>query len=75
MHPLLGKIVAVMGANYIYTGELLSVTMDTVVIKDPRLIYETGLWTDKQWKDAQKMPTDAMYIERSGIEGMFEVKK
>ena len=64
-----------MCANYIYGGTLEDITIDKVVLREPSIIYETGPWDAKAWKDAQKLPTDRLYLERSAVESFFELKR
>lgn len=73
MNNLIGKPVVVMCANYIYTGILESVTHDYVALKEPSIVYETGEWTASEWKDAQKLPTDQIKLERTAVESHFEL--
>lgn len=70
---LRGKSVVVMCANYIYAGELQEITHDLVWLRDPSIVYETGEWSAKTWKDAQRLPVPLLRIERSAIESMGEV--
>lgn len=42
--------------NYIYTGKVIAVTDESVVLDDASIVYETGALTDSNWKDAQKLP-------------------
>lgn len=73
MHPLKDKYCVAMAANYIYCGTLEEVTPDRVVLADPSIVYETGAWTDAKWKDAQRLPTNRIHIERTSVESLFEV--
>ena len=73
MHPLLGKQVAAMASNYIYSGTLEEVAPDVIVLGDPSIVYETGEWSASTWKDAQRLPTNRIRIERSAVEALFEV--
>lgn len=74
MHPLKDKYVIAMCANYIYCGTLEDVTIDRVTLLDPSIVYETGPWDAKGWKDAQRLPTNRVHIERSAVESLFEVQ-
>jgi hypothetical protein len=73
MHPLRDKYVIAMAANYIYCGTLEEIAVDRVVLRDPSIIYETGEWSAAKWKDAQRLPTNRIHIERSAVESLFEV--
>ncbi len=59
--------------NYIYTGKLVGVNSQYVMLADAAIVYETGAFTDKQWKDAQKLPGD-VYVMLSAIEAFGLVK-
>ena len=62
---LMGKTVTIFCMNYIYTGELIGV--------NPKIVYETGGFNTKDWKDAQSLPND-LYIRLSAIESYGIVK-
>lgn len=65
---LLGERVTLLCANYFYTGKLLGVNDDCVLLGEPSIVYETGAWTEKGWKDAQRLPTDRLYVQRASVE-------
>lgn len=50
---LLGEVVTLFCANYIYTGKLIGVNDTCVILGDAKVVYETGPFSDPQWKDAQ----------------------
>lgn len=68
LEKLLGEKVLLMCANYFYTGRLIGVNTDCILIEDPALVYETGPWTDGSFKDVQKLYTKQWYIQRAAIE-------
>ena len=70
---LLGKTVTIFCMNYIYTGELIGVNDTQVKLKNPKIVYETGAFNTKDWKDAQSLPND-LYIRLSAIESYGIVK-
>lgn len=70
---LLGKTVTFFCMNYIYTGKLEGVNDTCVLLTSPKIVYETGAFTTKDWKDAQALPND-LYIQCSSIEAFGEVK-
>ena len=65
---LLGERITLMCVNYFYTGKLLGVNDDCVLLGEPSIIYETGAWSERGWKDAQRLPTDRLYIQREFVE-------
>lgn len=70
---LLGKRITLMCLNYIYTGELIGVNDTCVLLKDAYIVYETGSFSDSQWKDAQKSAKE-FYIQISAIESFGILK-
>ena len=71
---LLGETVTLMCMNYFYNGKLIGVNDTCVLLESPKLIYETGAWTDKKWKDAQGMGVDELYVQISSIEAFAATK-
>ncbi len=65
---LLGEQVLLMCANYFYTGVLAGVNTDCVLLENPAIVYETGPWTTKGFKDEQKLPVKQFYVRVSAIE-------
>lgn len=74
LEGLLGEQVTLLCSNYFYTGMLVGVNETCVKLKEPEIIYETGPWTDSQWRDAQKLPTDVMYVQIAAIEAFGVLK-
>ena len=70
---LLGQTITVFCAVYIYTGKLVGVNDTCIKLEEPKIVYETGSFNEKNWKDAQKLP-NAMYIQMGMIESFGVVK-
>ena len=70
---LLGEVVTLFCINYFYTGQLAGVNEDCVLLTAPRVVYETGPWGEKAWKDAQPLPHD-LYVMKSAIEAFGVMK-
>lgn len=70
---LMGQRVTLFCSAYIYTGELVGVNTDCVKLTDASIVYETGSLTDKNWKDAQRLPND-WYVQKSAIESFGIMK-
>lgn len=68
LEALLGENVLLLCANYFYTGKLIGVNTDCVMLESPSIVYETGPWSDKHYKDAQGLPVKQWYVQRSMIE-------
>ena len=60
--------------NYIYTGKLAGVNDTCVLLEDPAIVYETGEFTDKSWKDAQYLPSKEFYVQLSAVESFGVMK-
>lgn len=65
---LIGQRVTLFCANYIYTGKLIGVNDSCVLLgEDVYLVYETGAFSEKSWKDAQKIAKE-WYVQNASIE-------
>lgn len=73
LDKLLGERVTIFCAVYIYTGKLIGVNYDCVLLADAAVVYETGPFDDKKWKDAQPLPFN-WYIQKSMIESFGILK-
>jgi hypothetical protein len=70
---LMGERVTLFCVNYIYTGKLVGVNDTCVLLEDAAIVYETGSFTEKNWKDAQSLPSD-WYVSLSAIESFGILK-
>jgi hypothetical protein len=70
---LLGERITIFCMNYIYTGKLVGVNERCLLLEDPQIVYETGPFSDKEWKDAQKLPNN-WYVATSSIESFGILK-
>ena len=70
---LMGEVITLFCLNYIYTGKLVGINQRYIKIEDASIVYETGAFTDKQWKDAQKLP-HPVYIMKGSIESFMILK-
>lgn len=68
LESLLGQEVLIFALNYIYTGKLVGVNSTFIKIDGARLVYETGTFTEKGYKDAQKLPGSVWYVQTNAIE-------
>ena len=74
LEKLLGETVTLFCMNYFYNGKLMGVNHTCVLITEPKIIYETGKFTDSSWKDAQSMGVDELYIQKAAIESFAKTK-
>lgn len=70
---LMGENVTLFCLNYIYTGELVGVNEQDVLLENAHIVYETGDFSDKKWKDAQKLPGN-WYVRIATIESYGVLK-
>lgn len=70
---LLGQRVTLFCANYIYTGLLDGVNSSCVKLTDAAIVYETGAFSEKEWKDAQSLPS-AVYVQLGMVESFMVLK-
>lgn len=72
---LLGKKVLLICDSYFYYGQLTGVNDTNVELSNPSIVYETGEWSSKNWKDSQKLPSSKLNVSISKIESWLEVNK
>ena len=70
---LLGEKVILFCMNYFYAGTLAGVNTDCVLLEDAGIVYETGQFSDKTWKDFQKIP-GPLYVRIASIEAFAKGK-
>lgn len=71
---LLGGTVVLFCLNYIYAGKLVGVNDTFVKLENAHIVYETGAFSDAEYKDAQKI-RDEFYIQIQAIESFGLGKK
>ena len=72
-NALLGETITLFCAIYIYTGKLVGVNSTFVKLENPKIVYETGEFNAKEWKDAQALPNE-LYVMTGMIESFGIVK-
>jgi hypothetical protein len=73
LEKLLGERVTLFSMNYIYTGVLTGVNETCVLLTDAGIVYETGPFDEKNWKDVQALPHD-WYVQINSIESFGKLK-
>ena len=73
LESLLGQVVTIFCGVYIYTGKLVGVNDSCIKLTDAKIVYETGPFNTKDWKDAQSLPHD-WYVQRQAIESFGLLK-
>jgi len=74
LESLLGKEVTFFCVNYIYAGKLVGVNETCVKLENPKIVYETGAFSEENWKDAQALPKQYFYVQLSAVESFGECK-
>ena len=73
LEKLMGEVVTLYCLNYIYTGKLMGVNASCVLLESASIVFETGAFTDKGWKNAQALP-NAWYVQIGSIESFGVLK-
>lgn len=68
LEALLGENVMLFGLNYIYAGKLVGVNEKFVQLEDASIVYETGSFAERGYKDAQPLPGKVWYVQIAAIE-------
>lgn len=74
LESLLGERVLLLCAGYFYEGKLTGVNEQCVELSDPSIVYETGAFTDKTYKDIQRLHTDTWFVSIPLIESFGRSK-
>jgi hypothetical protein len=71
---LLGKKVLLLCGSYFYSGILVGVNTNDVLLEDAAIVYETGPWTaGDNFKDEQNLGGRDLYVRTAAIEAYMEV--
>lgn len=70
---LMGERITVFCVNYFYTGKLVGVNEQCIKLEEAAVVYETGPFNEKEWKDAQKLPKP-VYVMIHAIESFSVLK-
>lgn len=68
LESLLGEVVQLWCLNYIYSGKLVGVNTNDVVLEDAVVVYETGKLTDKQFKVIERVSSKELFVRTAAIE-------
>ena len=70
---LIGEVITLFCMNYIYTGKLIGVNDTCILLESPKIVYETGAFDTRDWKDAQALPNQ-LYIQVGAVESFGIIK-
>jgi len=68
LYSLMGERVLLLCGNYFYTGKLVGVNTTCIELEDPAIVYETGEWSAKSFKDEQKLHVKRFFVQTGAIE-------
>ena len=74
LEAMLGQKVTLFCMNYIYAGVLAGVSDTCVLLEEAGIVYETGSFNEKGWKDCQGLPGGKWYVQISAIESFGGAK-
>ena len=71
---LMGEVVTIYCESFIYSGELIGVNDDCILLDKAKIVYDTGSHKDKGWSVAEDLPNGHWYVMKSKIEsfGIFK---
>ena len=70
----MGENVLLLCMNYFYTGKLVGVNDTFVELENPAIVYETGAWNEKGFKDAQPLHVSTFFVQKQAIEAFGRAK-
>ena len=73
LESLMGEQVLLLCMNYHYAGKLVGVNEKFVLLEEAAVVYETGEWAAKSWKDSQKIG-QPLYVMIDKIEAFARGK-
>ena len=73
LEAFLGKTITLFCGVYIYTGKVVGVNTTCIKLQDAKVVYETGGFDTKTWKDAQALPNE-WYVSTQSIESFGHIK-
>ena len=65
---LIGENITVFCCRYIYHGKLIEEGKSFIKIQSPSIVYETGCFTENNFKDIQSMNTKTFSINKDSVE-------
>jgi hypothetical protein len=69
----MGETITLFCLNYIYAGKLIGVNDTFVKLENGHIVYDTGSFSDKKFKDAQFVSNE-LYVMISSIESFSKLK-
>ncbi len=70
---LLGEVITCFCTNYFYTGKLVGVNDTCILLESPKIVFDTGKYSNKDWALAEALPNN-IYINKDAVEAFGIVK-
>ena len=70
----IGTVITVYCANYIYTGKLVEIDPLYLVLDNSGVVYETGPYSEPEWRDVQMIPKGRWNVMLNSIESFGILK-
>lgn len=67
---LLGEQITIFSLNYIYHGKLVGVNDINLLLENPKIVYETGKFSDDGFEDAQSLECSEFFVQINTIESL-----
>jgi len=67
LSALLGENVLLMCGSYFYAGTLTGVNDTCVLLENPKVVFDTGAYSAKDWASAESLP-GSWYVQTAAIE-------
>ena len=71
LEGLIGETVLLMCSNYFYHGTVVALSDTDVELSDAGIVYETGPWSDKEFKDRQALPGN-VFVRLQAVESYVQ---
>lgn len=68
LESLIGENVMLVCCRYIYTGKLIGLDNESCLLENCKTVYETGPWSNDEWKIAESLNVSEYYIAIQSIE-------
>jgi hypothetical protein len=73
LEALLDQRITLFCCRYIYTGQLIRVNANCVLLANAAIVYDTGSLYTKTWQDVQDLPNQ-WCVQKSAIESFGILK-
>lgn len=75
LDALLGKNVTLLCTNCFYTGKLIGVNKNGVLLENASVVSDTKSFSDPKWKNVESLGKKNWYVQKSAIESFGVLPK